>query len=235
MGNSMFYKASNFNQCLSTWADKTPPDVNVVNLFVGSGCPDKNPVGNIAPWCQGDNEQCFAPSEDCNDCDSRPKIEVSGTAFKRLVSSCDADSSTCPYTLPFGCWDTSEVTDMSYAFASIASKTSFDDSINCWNTARVTTMNNMFDLISNFNQPLNDWNVSSVNNMIGMFGFTTNFNQPLDDWNVASVTSMKEMFERAPNFNQPLDDWDVASVTLMNKMFAGDFNQCLSTWADKTP
>merc|ERR1711865_108337 len=73
-----------------------------------------------------------------------------------------------------------------------------------------------------------------------MFAFASNFNQPLNDWNVANVNDMKSMFRRAIDFNQPLDDWDVSSVTEMGFMFAefilvANFNQCLSTWADKTP
>merc|ERR1711865_181892 len=51
-------------------------------------------------------------------CTSRPKIEVSGTAFKDLVSNCYSNGNVCPYVynVPIGCWDTSEVTDMAYAF-----------------------------------------------------------------------------------------------------------------------
>jgi hypothetical protein len=59
----MFDKADVFNQCLSTWADKTPPDVNVDDIFKSSGCPnDADPDPSVSPWCQGDAEQCYAPS-----------------------------------------------------------------------------------------------------------------------------------------------------------------------------
>merc|ERR1711966_599127 len=101
--------------------------------------------------------------EDCSQCTSRPKIEVSGTDFQDLVKNCyDGD---CPEDVPIGCWDTSAVTDMAFAFSGVYS----DDSINCWNTARVTDMNNMFYYVYNFNQPLNDWNVENVKNMSGCF------------------------------------------------------------------
>jgi len=147
--------------------------------------------------------------DDCDACTSRP--EISQTDFKDLVRNCYNGGDTCPteYNVPIGCWNTSAVTDMAFAFSGVYS---FDDSINCWNTARVT-------------------------DMIAMFQEATNFNQPLDDWDVASVTNMEFMFARAHNFNQPLDDWNVASVTYMEYMFykATKFNQCLSTWADKTP
>ena len=147
--------------------------------------------------------------EDCDSgCDSRPKIEVSGTAFRSLVSSCFYDASDCPDNVPIGCWDTSEVTDMASAF----DYNYFDESINCWNTACVNNMASMFRDATNFNQPLDDWDVASVNTMAFMFFKASKFNQPLDDWNVASVNDIRAMFDSATNFNQSLDDWDVASM-----------------------
>merc|ERR1711865_320868 len=50
--------------------------------------------------------------EDCNDCDSRPKIVESGTDFRDLTYQCYANASDCPDNVPIGCWDTSEVMDM---------------------------------------------------------------------------------------------------------------------------
>ena len=58
----VFQDTTDFNQCLSSWASKVPSDVNVNEIFEDSGCPDKNPVVNVAPWCQGEAEQCLAPS-----------------------------------------------------------------------------------------------------------------------------------------------------------------------------
>ena len=75
--------------------------------------------------------------EDCNDCDSRPKIVVSGTDFRDLVSSCypgGDDAKECPYNVPIGCWDTSDVTDMSSAFSSdgyFGEEPGFNKAINC--------------------------------------------------------------------------------------------------------
>merc|ERR1719162_2377088 len=55
----MFHKATNFNQCLSTWADKTPPNVSVSGIFSESGCPKKDAYANVSPWCQFGSEQCY--------------------------------------------------------------------------------------------------------------------------------------------------------------------------------
>jgi len=55
----MFYEATKFNQCLSTWADKTPPNVSVNGIFYRSGCPKKDALATTGPWCRED-EQCSA-------------------------------------------------------------------------------------------------------------------------------------------------------------------------------
>jgi len=48
---------------------------------------------------------------------------------------------------------------------------------------------------------------------------------------------MFAMFYNAAAFNQPVDAWDTSAVTSMTGMFntARRFNQCIYTWADKTP
>jgi len=61
--NNMFggENSTKFNQCLSSWADKTPINVSVIDIFGDSGCPNKDPVANVGPWCQGKDDNCFAP------------------------------------------------------------------------------------------------------------------------------------------------------------------------------
>ena len=57
----MFYEVTSFNQCLSSWADKTKTNVNVVAIFKDTGCPNQNPVATEGPWCQGEDLLCFSP------------------------------------------------------------------------------------------------------------------------------------------------------------------------------
>merc|ERR1711966_614801 len=177
--------------------------------------------------------------EECPICPSSTVIKVSGGAFRTKVKQCIGGN--CQGGVPIGCWDTSEVTDMSNAFGSMIDpntyvqfdvQASFNDSINCWNTARVTNMRNMFRGATDFNQPLKNWNVGSVTRMSEMFHDATNFNQPLVDWNVTRVKDMSNMFDNASKFNQPLKNWNVASVKDMYKMFAraSNFNQQLNDW-----
>jgi len=63
----MFQNAGAFNQCISTWADKTSDTVKTSSMFLGSGCPDKSdPNPGQGPWCQG-SDICSVPSTPCED------------------------------------------------------------------------------------------------------------------------------------------------------------------------
>jgi len=63
----MFSYAYEFNQCLSTWADKVPLGVTTTAMFQLSSCPNKGSkvesfyVPN-GPWCQ-DADVCINPTE----------------------------------------------------------------------------------------------------------------------------------------------------------------------------
>ena len=45
----LFASGTDFNHCLSSWADETPPDVNVGSIFASSGCRNKNAKAKIVP------------------------------------------------------------------------------------------------------------------------------------------------------------------------------------------
>lgn len=106
-------------------------------------------------------------------------IDVSGVDFADLVSlyldgsngsgnstmgnstmggnSTDDDFEDSDVNIIYGdiqCWDVSDVTDMSGAFAF---QDEFDTSLGCWNVISVTDMSNMFLDASSFNQDLNSW------------------------------------------------------------------------------
>jgi len=92
----MFRNAEEFNQCLSTWADKVPPKVNTKDMFQLSSCPNigskvytyfesydvPDPNG---PWCQ-DADVCP------NDCENNP-------APFSLQTSCEEIATLLPNTI----------------------------------------------------------------------------------------------------------------------------------------
>jgi len=103
----------------------------------------------------------------CSDSDG-DTVDVSGVDFADLVSlylddmgnstnSTDGNSTVNDAALIYGdidCWDVSEVTDMSGAFAY---QDEFNTGIECWDVSSVTEMSEMFFEASTFNQNLNNW------------------------------------------------------------------------------
>jgi len=59
--SSMFNLALRFDQCLSTWADKTSDNVVTIEMFdINSSCPNKNADPINGPWCQDESASCSA-------------------------------------------------------------------------------------------------------------------------------------------------------------------------------
>lgn len=135
-----------------------------------------------------------------------------------------------------GTWDTSDVTDMSFAFdcaqTSQAGRANFNEDISKWNTSNVTTFYAMFQQQRIFNQSIGSWNTSKVTNFNYMFYGAQSFNQPIGAWNTSNATSMAQMFQGAVNFNQAIGGWDVSNVTDFSQMFfvASSFNKDISRW-----
>jgi len=98
----MFQDATIFNQCLSTWADKTPPDVYINSIFEDSGCPDKSdPDPSVGPWCQDVDEQCLAPSATPSDFPSFLPTDLPSNAPTVIpTKSPTTNPSTNPTTSP---------------------------------------------------------------------------------------------------------------------------------------
>jgi len=109
------------------------------------------------------------------------------------------------------------------------------DDINCWDISQVTDLSNAFAFKMDFNKNLDCWDTSGVTDMNRMFQNAYKFNQPLDTWDVSSVTNMSYMFSNAGDFNQQVDSWNIRKVTAFKFMFsyARAFSQCLASWPDK--
>ncbi|WP_194775690.1 BspA family leucine-rich repeat surface protein [Pararhodonellum marinum] len=165
--------------------------------------------------------------------------------MSKLCTSLVRDMSQLFYNKNFneelGTWDVSNVTNMSWMFASgWPNVNPFNQNIGNWDVSSVTDMHYMFNN-SNFNQPIGEWDVSKVTDMSGMFS-TNNanhkapFNQDIGDWDVGSVINMNGMFYGSSSFNQPIGKWNVSKVTNMESMFAGyylnnhPFNQPIGNW-----
>ena len=110
-----------------------------------------------------------------------------GTKFFQTFVDEYFDGSS-PYNGPISCWDTSGVTDMTYAFNNRESfildspRTQFNKDLSCWDTSNVTSMSRMFRKSSSFNSPIDSWDISSVTNTFEMFKDAVSFNQCLSTW-----------------------------------------------------
>jgi len=186
-------------------------DVGVLQIgFVGVAEDGDKPVN---PSIEFRNSRSLA-SYDCSLCgDSRPLLSAD-TNMQDLIADCESANfvvgDDCPSKVE--CFDTSLVTNTSDAFWG----SSFRGDLNCWDVSSVLEMRSMFQEAYNFNGGIPDWDVSSVSDMSRMFYFAGNFNQDLEEWDVSGVFYMERMFQGTPE------------VT-------ADFDQCLATWAEKTP
>ena len=102
------------------------------------------------------------------------------TGLRKAASDWQADATAAEATYGhMSTWDTSQVTDFTYAFYGV------------W-----------------FNEDLSHWDVSNATNMDSMFNNAGAFNQDIGDWDVSSVTSMQNMFRYASAFDDHISDSD---------------------------
>ena len=119
-------------------------------------------------------------------------------------------------TADLSTWDVSTITNMRAAFSS---SRSFTSDLSAWDVSNVTNMQYMFTDAQSFNSDLSSWDVSNVTNMQQMFNGATVFNSDLSAWNVSNVTDMQQMFNNAIAFNSDLSAWDISNVTTMANIF----------------
>jgi len=205
----MFSGATSFNQCLSSWPRKAPITVDTRSMFEDSSCPlQDDPAALFSAWCQG-----------ADICEPTFPIAFRWSPGVDCNDYCNQfEGRPAIQRTSFG------RDDLIYG---LLGNSNYGPVTNCWDTSRVTSMVRAFY----------DRYAYSPSSNVAKFNF------PLGCWDVSSVTDMEEMFTSAKFFNQPIDDWDVSNVTNMKRMFAKQnfvaaenvFNQCLSTWAGKTP
>ena len=113
-------------------------------------------------------------------------------------------------------WNTSAVTDMSFAFKD---RSNFNQDISGWDVSNVTTMLGLFQNATRFNQDISGWNTARVTLMNFMFHDAAAFNQDIGGWNTGAVTSFSTMFDGAVAFNQDIGDWSIGSSASLSNMF----------------
>ena len=153
----------------------------------------------------------------CSELVSLPSyIPTTITSIKESFGYCTSLNSD-PIGSGLLVWDTSNITDMSFAFRYAMS---FDQDISSWDTSNVTTMAGMFRDALDFNQNINNWNTSSLINISQMFRNAITFDQPLNNWNVGKLIDMSFAFATASSFDQDISSWDTGSLTNAAYLFS---------------
>ncbi|EOL49345.1 BspA family leucine-rich repeat surface protein [Enterococcus caccae] len=117
-------------------------------------------------------------------------------------------------------WDTSNVTDMSYMFASASNLTTID--VSSWDTSNVTNMFAMFrDASSLTTLDVSKWNTSKVSRMADMFrGAGSLIALETGNWDISNITDMSYMFEYAKSLTTlDVSKWDTSNVKNMFHTF----------------
>lgn len=165
------------------------------------------------------SEYCTKLCKKQRENDKYKPVLVHGNDFREAIQKWTKNHDDSPYGPILGCWDTSQVTDMSSAFMD----SDDDDSamnLNCWETKEVKYMQGMF-FNSKFNRPLDSWNTHQVENMAFMFAASV-FNQNISSWDVVNVKDTESMFEFS-KFNEQLNGWhtdkEIKPVKKKKKLF----------------
>ena len=117
-------------------------------------------------------------------------------------------------------FDTSQVTDLSFAFARLKNVTSLD--LSGWNTRNVTSMNSTFVYSENITDlNVSGWQNDSATDMAAMFGRLTKLNNfQHTGFTTKSAVNMEFMFSHCHALtNLDLREFDTSNVTHMKYMF----------------
>jgi surface protein len=120
-------------------------------------------------------------------------------------------------------WDTSNITNMSFAFDMAGAAGIFNSDISTWDTSKVTTFRATFQSQPEFNSDISTkevtvdgrtyiaWDTLNVTEFHFMLnaGNTSvrnngKFNQPIGNWNTSKATNMTVMFQNQFEFNQDI-------------------------------
>jgi hypothetical protein len=201
--SGMFQSATSFNQPIGNWP-LSASNINMTSMFQSANSFNRN----IGSW-------------DMSRVITINRIFNANNIFNNSGSS-DINN-----------WNTSNITDMSFAFNDA---TAFNQPIGNWNVSNVTATDQMFNGASLFNQNIGSWNVSKMTSMREMFrgsGFNNSGSSTISTWTPVSCSNFSGMFQITP-FNQPIGTWTLPTdrTFTMANMFlsATSFNQSLGNW-----
>ena len=162
----MFYKATSFNDDISTW------DVSHVTNMYGMFYYASSFNRDIGNW-------------DVHNVQSMSSMFHSASSFNQDIGNWNVSNvmwmqnifnGASSFNQDISAWDVSNALDMSRMFAEASS---FNQDISAWDVSNVTNMEDMFYKAELFDQDLSSWDVSNVTNMEYMFSGAESFDQDL--------------------------------------------------------
>ena len=164
-----------------------------------------------------------------NECKSLKEIKGLSSFSKNKVNKINSMFENC-YELEcidLSNFDTSEITDMSWAF-NFCLKLKEIKGINNFNTSKVENMESMFKCCEKLEYlDLSNFDTSNVSNMKAMFGGCHSLHElkGLNKFNTSNVTSMKQMFQECKQLKYlDLSEFDSSNLIDMRSMFYGCTN-----------
>ena len=157
----MFNNASFFNSNISSWDISSLTNTNYMFYSADAFCQDLSSWTNQKSGILNNSEynECSSSFTNNNSLDDNNFIDA-------CQYYCSNPTGTAETYGDISDWDTSQVTDMTRAFANC---TDFNEDISGWDVSNVTSMKGMFRNASSFNQDISEWDTSSVEYMNGMF------------------------------------------------------------------
>jgi surface protein len=228
--SSMFSSNTAFNQNIGSWdVSKVTNMSSMFNSATSFNNSGSDTINNWRPISCSNFTSMFQSATAFNQPIGNWPLSASSINMTSMFQSANS------FNRNIGSWDMSRVITINRIFnANNIFNNSGSSDINNWNTSNITDMSFAFNDATAFNQPVGNWNVSNVTATDQMFNGASLFNQNIGSWNVSKMTSMREMF-RGSGFNNSgsstISTWTPVSCSDFSGMFQiTPFNQPIGTW-----
>ena len=189
---------------------------------------------NISSFFNGDEKLVYFPSIDTsnvtnmsNVCNNTmnlqyvPKLNIDNvTNLNRAFYGSLYDTIDNLRFIDVSNWNTSNVTDMSYAFGKRFVLQSLD--VSNWNTSKVTNISHIFENCQSIESlDVSNWNTSNVTDMSYVFsGCKKITSLDVSNWNTSKVTNMNYMFYKCSGLTSlDVSNFDTSNTSSMYYMF----------------